>query len=770
MAREKKDRTGETTVAKNGMKMTIIVYRNNHDMDVQFEDGAIRNKVQYNAFKIGNISHPNELRTNFNNTRIGDISVATNGMKMTVIEYRRYSDIDIQFEDGAIRKGVCYINFKKGTIRHPNELNRVGETSVAKNGLKMTIIAYRSATDIDVQFEDGAVRKGVTYQCFIKGEIRHPKEQKRRENISKKRVGETSVATNGMEMTIIAYRRCDDIDIQFEDGAVRRGVSYSSFQKGAIRHPKEQKRRGIISKNRVGETSVATNGMKMTIITYQSVMNIEVQFEDGAIRKEVTYACFKKGNVRHPKEQERRENISKKRVGETSVATNGMTMTIIAYRRCGDMDVQFEDGAVRRGVTYRSFIKGEIRHPSEKDRTGETAVATNGMTMTIIAYRRYNDIDVQFEDGAVRRGVLYGSFQKGQIRHPKEQERRANLCKTRLDETSVATNGMTMTIKAYRNASDIDIQFEDGAVRKGVDYDDFKNGNIRHPKEQGRRLNLKKSRIGETSIASNGMTMTITAYRKYNDIDIKFKDGAIRKGVDYDDFKSGHIRHPKEQERRANLKNTRIGETSVAKCGQIMTIVEYINYNKIVVQFDDKLKTRVETRYSQFKTGDVKNPNRTLLGKTVVANNGQKMTVVEFENYDNFVVQFNDKLKTCVKTSYSAFSKGEVRNPNYHIGETQIATNGQKITIEEYNDYRYIIVNFKDDTRVKTTYSQFKTGKVKNPHFPMHGKGTYKTFETQYAYTTPDGSVYFYCECQKCGWKKNLTARELINMKHKCSA
>ena len=66
------------------------------------------------------------------------------------------------------------------------------------------------------------------------------------------------------------------------------------------------------------------------------------------------------------------------------------------------------------------------------------------------------------------------------------------------------------------------------------------------------------------------------------------------------------------------------------------------------------------------------------------------------------------------------------------------------------------------------SYTNFKAGRIENPRFPIRGKGTYKTFQTQYAYTTPDGSIYFYCECQKCGWKKNLTAHEIVNLNHAC--
>ena len=127
-----------------------------------------------------------------------------------------------------------YGNFKIGNVRHPNDSNRLGETAKARNGQKMTIIAYRSATDIDVQFEDGEIATKKTYQMFILGEIRHPKLYG---DLVNTRVGETSTTTSGIKMFIIAYRRYSDIDVQFEDGTVRKGISYGSFKKGEVSHP-----------------------------------------------------------------------------------------------------------------------------------------------------------------------------------------------------------------------------------------------------------------------------------------------------------------------------------------------------------------------------------------------------------------------------------------------------------------------------------------------------------------------------------------------------
>ena len=102
------------------------------------------------------------------NDRTGETTMATNGMKMTIIAYRNSRDVDVQFEDGAIRSRVCYSAFKRGNISHPSEKERTGETAIAKNGMKMTIITYRDAANIDVRFEDGYVACHKTYDSFKK--------------------------------------------------------------------------------------------------------------------------------------------------------------------------------------------------------------------------------------------------------------------------------------------------------------------------------------------------------------------------------------------------------------------------------------------------------------------------------------------------------------------------------------------------------------------------------------------------------------------------
>ena len=62
-------------------------------------------------------------------------------------------------------------------------------------------------------------------------------------------------------------------------------------------------------------------------------------------------------------------------------------------------------------------------------------------------------------------------------------------------------------------------------------------------------------------------------------------------------------------------KTDRIGEDSCNTFGTLMRIVEYKDTHNIVVEFQDKYKTKVHTEYANFKKGNVKNPyDKTIYG------------------------------------------------------------------------------------------------------------------------------------------------------------
>lgn len=56
-----------------------------------------------------------------------------------------------------------------------NTKGRIGEVNYNTRGERMVIIAYRSARDMDVQFDDGTIKEHVAYDAFKKGHVRKPK-------------------------------------------------------------------------------------------------------------------------------------------------------------------------------------------------------------------------------------------------------------------------------------------------------------------------------------------------------------------------------------------------------------------------------------------------------------------------------------------------------------------------------------------------------------------------------------------------------------------
>ena len=179
MYKKKIDRTKEERTMNNGMKAVIIAYRNALDIDVQFEDGTIVTNKQYGNFNIGSIRNPNIKNLNIKNLKLlknrnnkmKETRVMNNGMKATIIAYRKAIDIDVQFEDGTVVTNTYYSHFLKGNIRNPN-LHK-GETNLMKCGQTAIITDYRRPKDIDIQFEDGTEVKHTNYDRFKAGVIRN---------------------------------------------------------------------------------------------------------------------------------------------------------------------------------------------------------------------------------------------------------------------------------------------------------------------------------------------------------------------------------------------------------------------------------------------------------------------------------------------------------------------------------------------------------------------------------------------------------------------
>ena len=82
-----------------------------------------------------------------------------------------------------------------------------------------------------------------------------------------------------------------------------------------------------------------------------------------------------------------------------------------------------------------------------------------------------------------------------------------------------------------------------------------------------------------------------------------------------------------------NKRDERLGLTNTNNQNYLMKIVEYNNNNDIVVEFQDEVYTRVKSKWHKFKDGSIKNPYmyKQRLGMVKENNQGHLMKVVKYD-------------------------------------------------------------------------------------------------------------------------------------------
>lgn len=215
----------------------------------------------------------------------------------------------------------------------------INEVKTAKCGLEMTLIAWRKKNDIDVMFSDGVIVREKTYQNFKRGNIGHPDHDTQKERFSS-RLHETSIANNGQLMTIIRYNNAKDLDVMFEDGFIKYNTEYKHFKSGGIQNPNFVVKKDQKLSDRVGESYIY-NGVSYRITGYNGANDITVLTSDIGLIKS-TYSAFK----RH-KELGKRKRLSLKIESKQIKTNSGVNLTVVKYNNAKDVIVKFEDDSIK---------------------------------------------------------------------------------------------------------------------------------------------------------------------------------------------------------------------------------------------------------------------------------------------------------------------------------------------------------------------------------------------------------------------------------------
>ena len=113
-------RLGERRLMNCGLYAEIIEYKNSTNITVKFEDGTISSNKQYGAFNRGILSvktggiHSSDYRKK----RLHEVRQMNCELKAEVIGYEDAKHVTLKFENGDIKENVQYCHFKVGKV-HP---------------------------------------------------------------------------------------------------------------------------------------------------------------------------------------------------------------------------------------------------------------------------------------------------------------------------------------------------------------------------------------------------------------------------------------------------------------------------------------------------------------------------------------------------------------------------------------------------------------------------------------------------------------------------
>lgn len=286
---------------------------------------------------------------------------------------------------------------------------------------------------------------------------------------------------------------------------------------------------------RIGVESTSRDGKRAQVVSYSSCENFIIRFCDGKEMKLKNWRYFIEGNFNYEKHFKAPRN-REERIGEKKVMNNGLTAEVIEYRGSHDMDILFEDGGKRTGVSWRDFCIGSIAHPtipggnvSQNELVLRFYLESLGFVRIPQRSKRSDrvglegkELDLYNDTGSVAVPSCYARNHIGD----KKIQNRGN------EEAEIIE---------VKDANHITVKFKDGTIVKDRKYEDFIHGAIGKPGIPQLRRTLKNERLWTEKIMRNGMKAKIVRYGSANDIDIKFSNGTIVMHKTYANFCSGSV-------------------------------------------------------------------------------------------------------------------------------------------------------------------------------------------------------------------------------------
>ena len=197
--------------------------------------------------------------------------------------------------------------------------------------------------------------------------------------------------------------------------------------------------------------------------------------------------------------------------------------------------------------------------------------------------------------------------------------------------------------------------------------------------------------LGKVYVNNQGLKMTIVEYENSANVTVRFEDGMVRK-TDTSTLKIGSIRHPNYALNNREENRTKyLGKVYMNNQGLKMKVIEYIDSQNVIVQFEDghkKKATIANIINGLVNNKNFRHPNNgyaNYIGRTFEMNDGSILKIIGYENRCNVTVEYDDGYKAITDLSRvlkrNAFNpfKPSVENVGYiGVGKYSSAVDGAR--------------------------------------------------------------------------------------------
>lgn len=492
--------------------------------------------------------------------RIGVESISRDGKEARVVSYTTCENFIVRFNDGKEMRLKNWKQFMEGNFNYKkyfktprNSNERIGEKKIMNNGMVATVMEYRGSHNVDIEFEDGEKRTGVSWRDFCTGNVAHPTifggNVSQNELVLKFYLEPLGFVRVPQRSKLSNYMGLEGKELDLYNDKLGIAIEYD----GEYAHAKNKDDDGknkIVEKlgielYRFREPGCPSVSGKTYILQDSRFMSKSLEiclksFVRDVLIKDDKFIDFKKDEL---KIKEYVLNCKRTCIHlyEKRKMSNGMIAQIIKMSSSRNITVRFEDGAISYNKDYRSFVKGNISHPQntslakKMQRLNSRKQMKNGMMAEVFEYNSCDDIRVRFDNGEITRTTWY-RFNKGCVALP------SSYIINHIGEKRIQNRGNEEAeiIEAI-DANHITVKFVSGAIVKNRKYEDFVKGAIGKPGVLPMRHTLKNERLGMENIMKNGMNAKIVRYGSANDIDIIFSDGTLVTHKKYSNFCKGSV-------------------------------------------------------------------------------------------------------------------------------------------------------------------------------------------------------------------------------------